>query len=112
MAGANERRGAIVVALQTASAGSPKHRGALGTVTVTDHDGIGSWLVGLDGEHDLSTVRLLEHDTAGVLDHCTRLVVDLSTASFIDCSVINWLVRTKRTLETGGGQSLLVVDGA
>ncbi len=101
-----------MVELQTASAGSPERSCAPGTVTVSDHDGIGSWLVGLDGEHDVSTVHLLEDDTAGFLDHCTRVVVDLSTASFFDCSVINWLMRTKRSLEDGGGQSLLVVDGA
>ena len=101
-----------MVALQTASAGFPDRSCAPGTVTVSDHDGIGSWLVGLDGEHDVSTVRLLEDDTAGFLDHCTRVVVDLSTASFFDCSVINWLMRTKRSLEAGGHRSLLVVDGA
>lgn len=101
-----------MVAPQTASVDPARRAGTAGTVTVTDHDGIGSWLVGLDGEHDVSTVRLLEDDTGGVLEHCTRVVVDLSGASFIDCSVINWLMRTKRTLDAGGGRSLLVVDGA
>ena len=83
-----------------------------GTVTISDHDGIGSWLVGLHGEHDLSTISLLEDDTAGILDDCTRVVVDLSNASFIDCSVLNWLWRTQRMLEAAGRQPLLVVDGA
>lgn len=101
-----------MVAMQTASAGSRQPLGADGTVTVIDHDGIGSWVLGLDGEHDVSTVRLLERDTAGVLGHSARVVVDLSGATFIDCSVINWLLRTKRMLAADGGQPLLVVDGA
>ncbi len=100
-----------MVARKTASAGSPQGLGAVGTVSVSDHDGIGTWLVGLDGEHDLSTVRMLEAGTAKVLDGCTRVVVDLSSATFFDCSVINWLMRTKHALEAGGGQPLLVVDG-
>ena len=101
-----------MVALQAASKGYPQRPDCAGTVTVSDHDGIGSWLVGLHGEHDLSTVSLLEDDTAGILDHCTRVVVDLSNASFIDCSVLNWLWRTQRMLEAAGRQPLLVVDGA
>jgi anti-anti-sigma regulatory factor len=101
-----------VVAVQAASKSFPQHPATAGTVTVSDHDGIGSWLVALHGEHDLSTLSLLEDDTTGILDHCTRVVVDLSNASFIDCSVLNWLWRMQRTLEAAGRQSLLVVDGA
>ena len=85
---------------------------ANGTITVTPQDGNGTWLVELAGEHDISTAPLVEQLTSRVWPACTLAVVDLSEVTFIDCSVLNWLVRTRSTLaETTGGQALRIFWG-
>ena len=82
-----------------------------GTVTVAELDRAGTWLVALAGEHDLATAPLLERRTRGVWSRCTRVVVDLSAATFIECSVINWLLRARRTVESIGAEVVVIVDG-
>lgn len=66
-----------------------------GTVMVTRHDGNGTWLVALRGEHDISTTQLLDRETGGVWAGCTPVVVNLSDVTFIDCSVIHWLLGSR-----------------
>jgi anti-anti-sigma regulatory factor len=84
---------------------------AVGTVAVTKLDDGGTWLIALQGEHDISTTPCLERQTSGVWPLCTVAVVDLSDAAFIDCSVINWLLRTAQALEATGHQASCVVEG-
>jgi anti-anti-sigma regulatory factor len=81
------------------------------TITVADHDAEGAWLIALGGEHDLSTAPLIHEATRGVWACATRGVVDLSGADFIDSTVINWLVSTKRALEASGTRTLAIVVG-
>ena len=101
-----------MVALETATADRSRRSidaARPGTVTVSRDGGSRIWLIRLVGEHDLSTIPLIEHHTSHALELCTRAIIDLSEATFIDCSVINWLLRTKRTLDVDGN-SLAVVN--
>jgi anti-anti-sigma regulatory factor len=84
---------------------------ANGTITVTPQDGNGTWLVELAGEHDISTASLLDQGTSGVWPTCTLAVVDLSDVTFIDCSVLNWLIRTRSTLAETGDHALRIIWG-
>lgn len=52
-----------------------------------------TWVLAVDGEHDVATVPGLEDQMERVVAHCTKLVVDLSSTTFIDSQVIGWLVR-------------------
>ena len=65
-------------------------------------------MLALAGEHDVATVPLLDRLALAT----SPRVVDLTAASFIDGSVINWLVRASRQRELLGGGALLVVGGA
>ena len=84
---------------------------ALGTVTVTHYDNNGTWLIALTGEHDMSTRPLLEQRTSDLWPLCTLAVVDLGEATFIDCSTISWLLRTRGTLKPTGRDVLRIVQG-
>jgi hypothetical protein len=81
-----------------------------GTVDVSHYDANGTWLIALEGDHDLSTTPLLEQQTSSVWPLCTIAVVDLSKATFIDCSVINWLLRTCDA-PAAGHRVLRIVQG-
>ena len=81
-----------------------------GTVIVGRVRGSRAWRMRLAGEHDLSTVPLLEREAAAMLDLCTSAVVDLRGACFIDCSTVTWLLRTKQACDASG-TGLRVVDG-
>jgi ABC-type transporter Mla MlaB component len=83
-----------------------------GTVTTTCLDLRGTWLIALEGEHDRSTLALLDRRTRGVWRRCRLVIVDLSAARFIDSAVIDWLLRTRRTLLSTGHSGLRVVPGA
>jgi hypothetical protein len=84
---------------------------AIGSVTVSRCDSDRSWLIALEGEHDMSTVPLLDRETCAVWLGCQLAVVDLSAAAFIDTSVINWLLRTNSRLAVAGQGKLRVVHG-
>ncbi len=81
-------------------------------VTTTCLDLRGTWLVSLTGEHDRSTIPLIDRRTRGVWRRCRLVIVDLSAATFVDSSVIDWLLRTRRTLLSTGHSGLRVVPGA
>jgi anti-anti-sigma factor len=83
---------------------------APGGATVTHHDANGTWLIALDGEHDMSTTPLLDEQIGRLLPHCTVAVVDLSSTTFIDASVIGWLMRTRSSLASGA-DALRIVQG-
>jgi anti-anti-sigma factor len=77
---------------------------------VTHHDDNGAWVIALEGEHDISTTSALDEQVSRLLACCTRAVVDLSSTTFIDASVIGWLMRT-RGLLSSGDRALSVVQG-
>jgi anti-anti-sigma factor len=81
-----------------------------GGSTVTQHDANGTWIIALDGEHDISTTPLLDEQINRLLPRCTVAVVDLSSTSFIDASVIGWLMRTRGALATRD-DALSIVQG-
>ena len=83
----------------------------VGTFNVSEQDARGTWLIALEGEHDMSTTPLLQRETRPLWSRCARAVVDLSDATFIDSSVINWLIRGH--LDSGGreGARVVVIDG-
>jgi len=83
---------------------------APGGSTVTHHDANGTWIIALDGEHDISTTPVLDEQISRLLPRCTVAVVDLSATTFIDASVIGWLVRT-RGLLAAGNNALSIVRG-
>lgn len=82
-----------------------------GGSTVTHHDANGTWIIALDGEHDISTTPALDEQISRLLPHCTVAVVDLSSTTFIDASVIGWLMRTRGALATGNN-ALSIVQGS
>jgi anti-sigma B factor antagonist len=51
------------------------------------------WVVGLEGEHDVSTAPELETAVRDSFETGTRVVVDLSGAEFIDSSILSVLAR-------------------
>jgi hypothetical protein len=86
---------------------------AIGDVRVTHHDSNGTWIIALAGEHDLATSSLIDALTVDVWPRCSVALVDLRAATFIDSSLINWLVRVRRTLEAqGNGDAVRIVEGA
>jgi anti-anti-sigma regulatory factor len=86
-------------------------RAYAGEDTITRCDGRGTWLVALHGEHDLSTIPLLDEQTRHVWPQCTIAVIDLSEITFIDSSLIHWLLRVERTLEAAHAFTLSIVTG-
>jgi anti-sigma B factor antagonist len=59
-------------------------------------------VIGLFGEHDITTAAALEGAGGDRLGTCDRLVVDLTEATFIDSSVINALARLARQARSRG----------
>jgi ABC-type transporter Mla MlaB component len=82
-----------------------------GTLTVTPCDSSGTWLVTLEGDHDLSTRSRLEEQTRAIWPFCNVAVIDLSDVAFIDSGVIRWLLNVERELEAAGAFTLSIVEG-
>lgn len=85
--------------------------GGAGSVTVSEHDGNGIWLIAFEGDHDLATVPLVEAKTREVWPRCTHAVVDFADATFIDSSVIKWLESARSELGTVESQPISIVEG-
>jgi anti-anti-sigma regulatory factor len=79
-----------------------------GTVEV-EHHHADLWVVALVGEHDLSTVSVIEQRLADVHLHGTRVILDLSTASFVDTTVIAVIVRERQRAASSEEDALAVV---
>jgi ABC-type transporter Mla MlaB component len=92
-------------------AGPDDTRGYARGDTITRCDDRGTWLVALHGEHDLATIPLLEEQTCHVWPQCTVAVIDLSEVTFIDSSLIHWLLRVERALEAAHAFTLSIVTG-
>jgi anti-sigma B factor antagonist len=77
---------------------------------LTQRDGCSQ--LGLAGELDLATVPELDRASAGL--HVNggggTVVVDLARASFVDSSVIAWLLRLSRRVGAGGGDFVVLVE--
>jgi anti-anti-sigma factor len=77
---------------------------------LTHRDGCAQ--LSLAGELDLAAVAELDRAAAGL--HANgggqTIVVDLARASFVDSSVIAWLLRLSRRVETGGGDFVVLVE--
>ena len=84
-----------MVDTETASAVQLRPAG-MGGITSTCLDRDGTWVIALDGEHDGSTTPFLNRRTYTVWRRCDRVIVDLTAATFVDSSVIDWLLRTRQ----------------
>jgi anti-anti-sigma factor len=73
----------------------------------------GSSQLSLAGELDLAGVAELDRAAAGlhVNGGGETVVVDLARASFVDSSVIAWLLRLSRRVEAGGCDFVVLVEG-
>jgi anti-anti-sigma factor len=84
---------------------------ASGTFELTQETTV--WHLTLHGEHDLVTVPELEQAMQTVLGSGTTVVIDLTDATFIDSSVINWLVSWSQAARQPDSMlTLAIVDGA
>lgn len=84
----------------------------MGGITSTCLDGAGTWVIALTGEHDAATTPFLSRRTYNVWRRCDLVIVDLSAATFVDSSVVDWLLRTRQALRTTGHHGLRVVTGS
>jgi anti-anti-sigma factor len=66
-------------------------------------------LLVLGGEHDLESAPGVEQAAGEALATCSHLIVDISPAQFIDSTIINLLVHTKREADTKGSRFNLVL---
>jgi anti-sigma B factor antagonist len=66
------------------------------------------WVLGLRGEHDLSTAPSLDAQLEAVFLHGTSVVVDLTDADFIDSSIIGAVFRGLRAAREAGTGSLVI----
>lgn len=80
--------------------------------TVTRCDDRGTWVVALHGEHDLATMPLLDEQTRHVWQQCTIAVIDLSAVTFMDSSLIHWLLHVENELERSNAFTLSIVTGS
>lgn len=76
---------------------------------LTDRDGCSQ--LSLAGELDLASVPELDEISAGLRadNGGGTVVVDLVHASFVDSSVIAWLLRLSHRVEAGGGEFVVLV---
>ena len=68
-----------------------------------------AWLLGLRGEHDLSTRQSVLAALECVIAPSATVIVDLSTTEFIDSSVLNALIAAHKRAERTPGTTLTVV---
>jgi anti-anti-sigma factor len=67
------------------------------------------FVVGLHGEHDLSTVADLRGELTAIFAQGATVVVDLSEATFIDSSVLSELILVQRRVENDQDRQLAIV---
>ncbi len=71
--------------------------------------GPSSWVVALDGEHDLSTVPALQDELAAIFALGTTVLIDLAGATFIDSSVLAQLILAQRRVDEDDNEQLALV---
>jgi len=79
-----------------------------GTVEVAHLGRAGLAVVTMHGEHDLSTIPLLQPAFEQAIAH-SNVLVDLSDCAFIDCTVIALLMRAANAVQARGEQLALVI---
>ena len=79
------------------------------TVDVRREEPRGTRVIVLGGEHAFADAARLKQETREVWPGASHVIVDFSDATFIDSSVINWLLRAQVT--PGRGFPLSIVEG-
>jgi len=69
-------------------------------------------IVVLGGEHDLASAPTVDRVVGDALLTCSHLIIDISPAEFIDSTIIDLLVRTKRDADNRGRHFNLVLGEA
>lgn len=69
-------------------------------------------IVVLGGEHDLASAPTVEGVVGEALLTCSHLIIDISPVEFIESTIIELLVHTKRDADNRGCHFNLVLDGA
>jgi anti-sigma B factor antagonist len=69
-------------------------------------------IVVLEGEHDLASAPTVDRMVGDALLTCSHLIVDFSSVEFIDSTIIDLLVRTKRDADSRGRRFNLVLGDA
>ena len=90
--------------MSASAADSMDHQGAIHVVSETDE----IVAVCLQGDFDLANASVLDDEVDRALKTGNNLIFDLSEATFIDCSVINVLLRAVKA--AGGGKQRLVLQ--
>jgi len=83
-------------------------QGDPGSIRV-DREGPGPWVLELQGEHDLSTVRAIRAHLAPIADRGEGAVIDLSEVTFIDSAVLTELLAAGRRSDDDDGARLAIV---
>ena len=90
---------------------SPTALYTIGTIELVHEPTV--WHLTLHGEHDLSTAPELEQAMQTVHASGTSAIIDLTDTTFIDSSVIEWLLRwSQAARDPDSTLTLAVVDGA
>jgi anti-anti-sigma factor len=87
--------------------GIPNGRPKPGTVEV-GHHARGLAYVCLRGEHDLSSAEIVKPALETAVANAS-VMVDLSACTFIDSTVITWLIRAAKTAEQRSERFVLVI---
>jgi anti-sigma B factor antagonist len=69
-------------------------------------------IVVLEGEHDLASAASVDRVVGDALLTCSHLIIDIASADFIDSTIIDLLVRTKRDADSRGRRFNLVLGEA
>jgi anti-sigma B factor antagonist len=81
---------------------------APGVVTV-DRVGSSSWMVTLQGEHDLTNSDRLRAELTAIFAYGTTVIVDLSAATFVDSSIVQELVAAQERIADVPTEQLAIV---
>jgi anti-anti-sigma factor len=93
------------------AADSPSPRGPKPSSIESGHHAPGLAFVRLHGEHDLTSEAKLQSALARAAAH-SHVLVDLSDCTFMDSTVIKWLIRAGRAVEARGERLVLAIPPA
>jgi anti-anti-sigma factor len=82
---------------------------AYGSTRLTNKQG--TWVLLLEGEHDLATLPQLHQKMQQVCSEGTSVVIDLTRTTFIDCRVVGWLLRWSERARRSDDLQLAVAIG-
>ncbi len=81
---------------------------APGVVTV-DRVGPSSWIVTLQGEHDMTNSGQLRAELASIFAQGTAVIVDLSASTFVDSSTVRELMAAQERVDDVPTEELAIV---